>query len=195
MTGSEGFFRRWSRLKRSEDVPPESEPVAVSPESLAASPEGPECPEPVVDPATLPAVETLGADSDYRPFLAPGVPFDLRRLALRRAWTSDPVIAGFRGFADYDWDFNAPGYGRLLPVDDIRRLCDAVFGQPPPEPEPPSGVAAVAATPAAPEAETPEAETPEAETSPVIEAMAAPTSRPAEAIGRLRRRHGGATPV
>ena len=47
--------------------------------------------------------------------------------ALRQAWSTDPKIAGFRGFADYDWDCNAPGYAALLPVDDIARLCDAVL--------------------------------------------------------------------
>jgi Protein of unknown function (DUF3306) len=91
MVDDEGFLRRWSRLKRS-DV---EEPVG--------KPEGDEPPvaEPF-DPATLPPVATLTADSDYTAFLAKGVPEELRRLALRKAWASDPKIAAFRGFAEYD---------------------------------------------------------------------------------------------
>ena len=66
-----------------------------------------------------------------RPFLKAAVPDALRLAALRKAWSTDSEIAGFRGFADYDWDFNAPGYGKLLPIDDIRKLCDAIFGDQP----------------------------------------------------------------
>ena len=60
------------------------------------------------------------------------MPEELQRLALRQAWATDPKIAAFRGFAEYDWDCNAAGYGALLPIDDIARLCDAVLR--PPEP-------------------------------------------------------------
>ncbi|HYG91126.1 MAG TPA: DUF3306 domain-containing protein [Azospirillum sp.] len=138
MTERESFLDRWSRLKRQEAERPPPEAEAAPP---APVPEEPEPTQEPVDPATLPPLDTLGADSDYTPFLAPGVPEELRRLALRKAWSSDPAIAGFRGFAEYDWDYNAPGYGQLLPVDDIKRLCDAVFGEtdkePPPEPERP----------------------------------------------------------
>ncbi|HYD29581.1 MAG TPA: DUF3306 domain-containing protein, partial [Azospirillaceae bacterium] len=103
MADRESFFSRWSRLKR-EEKPAEETPAPVEEE------------EAVVDPETLPPIDTLGADSDYRQFLMRGVPAELKRLALRKAWASDPVIANFRGLAEYDWDFNAPGYGQLLPA-------------------------------------------------------------------------------
>jgi len=126
----EGFLGRWSRRKREARVEePVLEPAAPPPEALLPEPVPPE-PFPVEtgeETPELPALDSLDAGSDYTGFLRREVPADLRREALRRAWASDPVIAGFRGFAEYDWDYNAPGYGALRPTDDIARLLDAVL--------------------------------------------------------------------
>jgi hypothetical protein len=75
------------------------------------------------DAATLPPVESIGNGSDIGPFLASGVPADLTRAALRRAWSTDPAIRDFVGLSENDWDFNAPapGFGSLT-TDDVRRL-------------------------------------------------------------------------
>lgn len=54
----------------------------------------------------LPSLDELTADSDYSVFLAKEVPEDLRRAALRKLWTSDPVYACLDGLNDYDEDFN-----------------------------------------------------------------------------------------
>jgi hypothetical protein len=122
-----GFLGRWSRLKReARREEPAVEPVvSETPTMLPAETAGAE----VVEEAApeLPSLDSLDSGSDYTGFLRPDVPAELRRLALRKAWSSDPVIAGFRGFAEYDWDYNAPGYGALLPTDDIARLLDAVL--------------------------------------------------------------------
>ncbi|MFS2014700.1 DUF3306 domain-containing protein [Azospirillum sp. CT11-132] len=120
-----GFLGRWSRLKReartehpvAEPAVPEAPAMPSAEPAEAVEEEAPE----------LPSLDSLDSGSDYTGFLRPGVPAELRRQALRKAWTSDPVIAGFRGFAEYDWDYNAPGYGALLPTDDIARLLDAVL--------------------------------------------------------------------
>ena len=45
----------------------------------------------------LPPIGSIGPASDIRPFLEPGVPQDLARTALRRAWIVDPAIRGFVG--------------------------------------------------------------------------------------------------
>ena len=158
---AEGFLARWARLKRTSGEPllPEEPPAAGSarPEDsprsevseaedghaapwmaalapveagepeAAAQPDGQAGPE----PEPLPPIESLSAGSDYKPFLKAAVPDALRLAALRKAWSTDPEIAGFRGFADYDWDFNAPGYGKLLPIDDVAKLRDAIFGDRP----------------------------------------------------------------
>ncbi len=120
-----GFLGRWSRLKREARTEhPVAEPVV--PEAPAMLPAEPA--EAVEEEAPeLPSLDSLDSGSDYTGFLRPDVPAELRRQALRKAWASDPVIAGFRGFAEYDWDYNAPGYGALLPTDDIARLLDAVL--------------------------------------------------------------------
>ena len=126
----EGFLGRWSRLKREARVEePVLEPAAPLPEALLPEtvPPEPSPEETGEEVANLPALDSLGSDSDYTGFLRREVPADLRREALRRAWASDPVIAGFRGFAEYDWDYNAPGYGALRPTDDIARLLNAVL--------------------------------------------------------------------
>ena len=122
MTEREGFLGRWSRLKREavREVPPE--PAADLPSE-----------EPLVDLEALPPRESLGAASDYTPFLAAGVPEALRCAALRKAWASDPAIANFRGFAEYDWDCNAPGYGALLPTDNIQQLLSRILRDEPEE--------------------------------------------------------------
>jgi hypothetical protein len=136
----EGFLARWSRLKRE----PEPEPTTSGvPESVGAD-------EPTVDLASLPSLESLRGDSDYTPFLQRGVPEQLQRLALRRAWASDPAIAGFRGFAEYDWDCNAPGYGALRASDDILDLCDSILRRVS-DPDPPAAVPAPEQPPSEPE--------------------------------------------
>jgi len=60
------------------------------------------------DTASLPPSGSIGAASDIRPFLEPGVPEDLARVALRRAWAADPAIRDFIGLSENSWDFNAP---------------------------------------------------------------------------------------
>jgi hypothetical protein len=59
------------------------------------------------DAASLPPIGSIGAASDIRPFLEPGVPQDLARAALRRAWIVDPAIRDFVGLSENFSDFNA----------------------------------------------------------------------------------------
>jgi hypothetical protein len=60
------------------------------------------------DAASLPPIESIGAGSDIRPFLEPGVPQDLARAALHRAWAAGPAIRDFIGLSENSSDFNAP---------------------------------------------------------------------------------------
>ncbi len=197
-----GFLGRWSARKRAarraeaaaEAVPP---PVATEAAPGSAAPAALPEPEPQIDPADLPPVESIASGRDVQAFLQRGVPKALRQAALRRLWAVDPKIRDFREVADYDWDFNAPGYGALLPGDDPKaaatRLLEAVRRQvaaPTPRPgeAPPAATTAVAAearpalppsAPAAPPAAAPVSGR---------EVAAADTPPP------RRRRHGGATP-
>jgi hypothetical protein len=81
----------------------------------------------------LPPVDTITAQTDVRAFLAPGVPPELTRAALRRAWAADPKIRDFVGLAEYDWDFNAPdavtGFGPLELTEEMRRRMIDMVGR------------------------------------------------------------------
>ena len=82
------------------------------------------------DPATLPPIESITGAADVRVFLAPGVPEDLTRAALRRAWMTDPTIHDFVGMAENQGDFNAPdgvpGFGLLPFTPQLREMVAAV---------------------------------------------------------------------
>ena len=214
--GSEdgSFLSRWSRRKRGLEVAEPKPAPKPSPEAVAeaapvpASAAVPEPePEPEFDPATLPDIETLTAESDFSAFLKKGVPEALKRLAMRRAWSLDPAIRDFIGPADYAWDFNAPdgvpGFALELGGDAKRLLAHAVGqleeydaalakerGEAPPEPE---SAPVIAEPEPAPEEEAPpepiRLSEPEAELPPPP-APAVQTERAAPA----RRRHGGALP-
>src|SRR5205807_7618308 len=77
------------------------------------------------DRMQLPSIESITAESDISAFLAPGVPAELTRAALRRAWSVDPKIRDFVGLAENAWDFNTPGaipgFGPLEMTDELRR--------------------------------------------------------------------------
>ncbi len=141
----EGFLSRWSRRKRAAEAgAPEPEAPAPLPSALPApAPEAapktsPDEPgpaaslpaEPEFDLASLPPIDTLTAESDFSAFLRKGVPDGLRRAALRKAWSLDPVISTYIGPADYAWDFNAPdgvpGFALELGTDVRRLLAQAV---------------------------------------------------------------------
>ena len=137
MSGDESFLARWASRKRGAaptargQPKPEDTPDGAASEAAAAS-VAPEETLSLFDPASLPPIEAIGAGSDIRPFLAAGVPADLTRAALRRAWSADPAIRHFIGLSENSWDFNAPGgipgFGSL-PEEDARRLLARVMGE------------------------------------------------------------------
>jgi hypothetical protein len=183
-TGDEGFLGRWARLKRSR--------AAETPEESKITEEAAEPESEPFDPASLPALDTLDAVSDYTAFLKPGVPKELRTLALRRAWATDPAITGYKTLADYDWDFNAPGYGALRVTDNVKELADRVFGMIQAEEEP-KPVESELGAESGPE---PELEAPAVEVA-AVEQLPSPVEEPVvETAPELprRRRHGGAVP-
>jgi hypothetical protein len=160
MSDRETFLARWSRRKQGAAEPVEAGLSPVPPQVASAAPvegkapvEGtagirgpsedraasaagnPDAGEPLFDPASLPPIESIVADTDVRAFLAPGVPPELARAALRRAWATDPKIRDFVGLADYDWDFNAPGsiagFGPLEMTQELREIAARIIGPPP----------------------------------------------------------------
>lgn len=138
MAEDEGFLKRWSNRKRGSAAPAKVEPSSTEVADRAAAPpaqptdvEPPDRLEPpdADEPLDLPLLESIGVGGDIKAFLQQGVPPALRRAALRRLWSTDPRIRDFREVADYDWDFNAPGYGALRPGDDPRALAERLLAR------------------------------------------------------------------
>jgi hypothetical protein len=136
MTEPEKFLDRWSRRKREaadEPAPVEAKDAAKAPavpvdEAKAAAAEV------SFDPASLPPIESITAESDIRAFLKPGVPAELARAALRRAWSADPAIRDFIGLVENPWDFNdpqgVPGFGPLPVGENIAQMLAQAIGAP-----------------------------------------------------------------
>jgi hypothetical protein len=132
MSGDESFLARWSRRKRNvaaqsdaDRNPPPSAAEIGKPVSPALGEAPPAIP--------LPPIDSIESDSDITAFLAPGVPLELTRAALRRAWTADPAIHDFIGLSENAWDFNSPGgvpgFGSLE-LQEVRRLVTQLLDEP-----------------------------------------------------------------
>jgi uncharacterized protein DUF3306 len=139
---SEDFLTRWSRRKRdvaeteqTKSAPSERDTIAEDaiPENAKSVEAIEPPPEPAFDLKNLPSIESITAATDIRPFLAPGVPVDIARAALRRAWSADPRIRDFVGLADYDWDYHTPGsaagFGPLEMTDELRQMVARILGE------------------------------------------------------------------
>jgi hypothetical protein len=151
----ENFFTRWSRRKAEsakrdaedrdgEDATPQQpnaaaanalqslESEARTPAQASGSPSAATAEFATFDPKDLPSIDSIGPDTDVSVFLRPGVPADLARAALRRAWTADPAIRDYIGLSENSWDFTAPqgvpGFGPLS-QEDAQRLLAAFTGR------------------------------------------------------------------
>ena len=131
----EEFLARWSRRKREAkaavDAPPPTEPAETPDPAPSATAENPANAE--VDLANLPPVESITAATDVTAFLRQGIPPELSRAALRRAWAADPAIRDFVGLAENAWDFNdphaMPGFGPLdCSEEQLGALLDRIVG-------------------------------------------------------------------
>lgn len=193
--GGGSFLSRWSRRKAEARVE-ETKPAEVIPSAEEAA----DAVE--IDPETLPPVESLTPESDFTVFLKKGVPPALRSAALRKLWLTEPSVVNYEPLVEYNWDFTAPGYGDLLPTDDIAKFAKQVIEGTPRATEAEAGTE----TEAVPQAQTPAAAAAEPEAAAGIETAAeddiAAIEPPAEDAGSAagaetqpqRRRHGGALP-
>ena len=137
MAEDKNILARWSRLKREnakEETKARTRGTARDPSSAPHVPPKAaevEDPEPF-DLSQLPPLESIVAGSDIRAFLQRGVPLELTRAALRKAWSSDPTIRSFVEMAENQWDFatgsGIPGFGSLTAADDIPQLVAKALG-------------------------------------------------------------------
>jgi hypothetical protein len=130
------FLGRWSRRKRDARAGPEPDQPVRPPDTLQAGPAVAterSIAEPEIDLSTLPPIDSITAASDVAAFLRNGIPQELTRAALRRAWSADPAIRDFVGLAENAWDFNdpnaIPGFGPLdCSPEQLQTLVDRVIG-------------------------------------------------------------------
>jgi hypothetical protein len=129
------FLARWSRRKREAkdvpDAPPPAQPVATPKPDPAVTAESPAADE--LDLSSLPPIDSITALTDVTAFLRKGIPPELTRAALRRAWAADPAIRDFVGLAENAWDFNdpnaMPGFGPLdCSEEQLSALIDRIVG-------------------------------------------------------------------
>src|SRR4030081_55764 len=129
------FLARWSRRKREAKVAADAPAPAQTAETPnPASPVTAEDPANAeVDLSSLPPIESITGATDITAFLRKGIPPELSRAALRRAWAADPAIRDFVGLAENAWDFNdpnaMPGFGPLdYTPEQLAALLDKVVG-------------------------------------------------------------------
>ncbi|MFN3398948.1 MAG: hypothetical protein ACK4Z4_01290, partial [Ferrovibrio sp.] len=135
-------------------------------------------------------------------------PLAMRNAVLRKLWLTEPSVVNYKALVEYNWDFTAPGYGELLPTDNIAKMAQQVFSGFSQTPK-------LEETPQAEAAQDPELQpTPQpALPAPEDDAIAAvrrseqpiqhepapepahkSVSEPAPDLALPRRRHGGALP-
>src|SRR5690348_16179249 len=127
----EEFLARWSRRKREQQAeaakPVAEQPAPPSLEAKDDSKDGLKDAESEFDLSSLPSIDEINAATDITAFLRKGIPQELSRAALRRAWATDPAIRDFVGLAENAWDFNdpnaMPGFG---PLDYSAEQVDAL---------------------------------------------------------------------
>jgi hypothetical protein len=126
----EQFLARWSRRKQEAKAGHAEPAPEKAAEAQEASLSGRAAAEPVPperDLSSLPPIESIDAATDITAFLRKGIPQELSRAALRRAWSADPAIRDFVGLAENAWDFNDPnamsGFG---PLDYSAEQVDAL---------------------------------------------------------------------
>jgi len=147
MTEREKFLERWSRKKREavdEPAPSQTQALETDSKPAAAPPVSVESEKPF-DLESLPSLESITAETDIRNFLHPAVPADLKREALRRAWSADPGIRDFVGLAENSGDFNDPtamvGFGPIEPAEVARLMAQFALTPPPEEQKKPAQTA------------------------------------------------------
>lgn len=121
--GDETFLTRWSRRKhaaaRDTAAPVDAPPAA--PQASVPAPADPGAAPAAAAPVALPPVDSLTFESDFTPFLRPGVAPELRQSALR-ALLRDPHFNTMDGLDVYIDDYTKPS-----PLDPAiaRMLADA----------------------------------------------------------------------
>lgn len=182
-----GFLSRWSARKAEARAKTDSEPRLPAAEQMPEE----DVPAPV-DPAELPSIDDLTEGSDYTVFLRKGVPDTMRKAALRKLWVTEPSVVNYRPLVEYAWHNNEPGFGPLLPTDNVQDMLERIFGGTPEAPKQPEETGDTAEAGAA---DTPALPAPKTATEMPVDTGLPATDPEEKPVADLsRRRHGGALP-
>lgn len=127
------FLARWSRRKQ-EAKASATQPAALMHDDVqSAAPAAVKDDEVEFDLSHLPSIDSITSATDIKAFLRKGIPQELTRAALRRAWSADPAIRDFVGLAENAWDFNdptaMPGFGPLdCSEGELAALVERIVG-------------------------------------------------------------------
>jgi uncharacterized protein DUF3306 len=127
------FPVRWSRLKQEAKASATPPAAAMHDDVQLALGPPVKDEEAEVDLSSLPSIDSITSATDIKAFLRKGIPEELTRAALRRAWSADPAIRDFVGLAENAWDFNdpsaMPGFGPLdCSEGELAALVDRILG-------------------------------------------------------------------
>ena len=185
--GDDGFLARWERRKA--DVAREEEASRAPAPDPEPAKEETRSDEEILAELGLKHPDALEAGDDFKVFLQSAVPAHLRKLALRRLWQSNPVLANLDGLNDYDDDFRTAAHAGdavqtayQVGKGIVRQIAEVLDddGAPAAEPEPEGDEVAV-------EAEVPADTDPDPEPTQTMAELAA-EDRPQPAAGRRRMR-------
>jgi Protein of unknown function (DUF3306) len=127
------FLARWSRRKQAAKANTAQPAPAMDGDTQSAPPATVKDDEVEFDLSSLPSIDSITSATDIKAFLHKGIPQELTRAALRRAWSADPAIRDFVGLVENAWDFNdptaMPGFGPLdCSEGELAALVDRIVG-------------------------------------------------------------------
>jgi Protein of unknown function (DUF3306) len=120
------FLARWSRRKAQAQAPTPEAPAPAQAPAVAAQPQSQPATGTPVETAPLPPIESLTPDSDFTPFMRPGVDETLKRRALKML-LADPRFNVMDGLDVYIDDYSKPDplpEGWLEKLNAVARLGD-----------------------------------------------------------------------
>jgi Protein of unknown function (DUF3306) len=127
------FLRRWSRRKHEAKASVTLPETAMHEDVQSVPPPAAKDEGSDFDLSSLPSIDSITSATEIQAFLRKGIPRELMRAALRRAWSADPAIRDFVGLAENAWDFNdptaMPGFGPLdCSEGELAELVDRIVG-------------------------------------------------------------------
>lgn len=103
MNTKEGFLDRWSRLKETGEA--EADASAIEATEAEAAEVDERTDDEILSDLGLPHPDDLKPGDDFSGFMAQAVPDRLRRVALRKLWRGNPVLANLDGLVEYGEDY------------------------------------------------------------------------------------------